>query len=103
LPANARAAELADMLIASDQIAALELIKELQVETASSLLHYATLFEPAARRLGDLWSEDSCSEFDVALGLSRIQTAVRLLSSDLVRKRGRRAPGPEVLIAPVRG
>jgi methanogenic corrinoid protein MtbC1 len=103
LPANARAAELADMLVASDQIAALELIKELQAETASSLLHYATLFEPAARRLGDLWSEDSCSEFDVALGLSRIQTAVRLLSTDLVRSRGRRVPGPEVLVAPEPG
>jgi methanogenic corrinoid protein MtbC1 len=103
LPANARAAELAELLIAADQIAALELIKELQAETTSSLLHYATLFEPAARRLGDLWSEDSCSEFDVALALSRIQTAVRLLSTDLVRKRGRRVPGPEVLIAPEPG
>jgi hypothetical protein len=74
-----------------------------QAETAPSLLHYATLFEPVARRLGDLWSEDVCTELDVTLGLSRIQTAVRLLSTDLVRRRAAGLPGPDVLIAPEPG
>jgi hypothetical protein len=103
LPASKRMLELADLLIAADQIAALELIKELQADEPSTLPLYATLFEPAARRLGDLWSEDVCSEFDVTLGLARIQTAVRLLSHDLVRRHTGHLPGPEVLIAPEPG
>jgi hypothetical protein len=103
LPINARVWELADLLIGADQGAALQLIREVQAETTPSLLHYATLFEPAARRLGDLWGEDICTDLDVTLGLSRIQTAVRLLSSGIVRRRVGAAPGPDVLIAPEPG
>ncbi len=103
LPVSTRMLELADLLIAADQTAALELIRELQADEPAALPLYATLFEPAARRLGDLWSEDVCSEFDVTLGLARIQTAVRLLSHDLVRRRTGHQPGPEVLIAPEPG
>jgi hypothetical protein len=103
LPINKRVGELADLLIGADQSAALELIREVQAETPPSQRHYATLFEPAARRLGDLWGEDVCTEFDVTLGLSRIQTAVRLLSSGLVRRPVAASPGPDVLIAPEPG
>ncbi len=103
LPMHRRVFELADLLVGADETAALDLIRELHAETASRLLHYATLFEPAARRLGDLWTEDACSEFDVALGLARIQGAVRMLSPDLIRRRSRPLPGPEVLIAPEPG
>jgi methanogenic corrinoid protein MtbC1 len=103
MPNTKRVWELADLLIAADQEAALELIREVQAETAPSLQHYATLFEPAARRLGDLWGEDVCSEFDVAVGLSRIQTAIRLLNADVVRRRTTGTQGPDVLIAPEPG
>ncbi len=103
LPINKQVGELADLLIGADQTAALELIREVQATTSSSLLHYGTLFEPAARRLGDLWSEDVCTESDVTLGLSHIQTAVRLLSTDAVRRCTGTAPGPDVLIAPEPG
>jgi methanogenic corrinoid protein MtbC1 len=103
LPVSKRMLELAELLISADQIAALELIRELQAAEPGKVSLYATLFEPAARRLGDLWSEDACSEFDVTLGLARIQTAVRLLSSDLVRRTAGRLPGPTVLIAPEPG
>jgi methanogenic corrinoid protein MtbC1 len=102
-PISKRMPELADLLVAADQSAALDLIKELRADEPSTLPLYGTLFEPAARRLGDLWSEDVCSEFDVTLGLARIQTAVRLLSPDLVRRRPGHRPGPEVLIAPEPG
>jgi methanogenic corrinoid protein MtbC1 len=103
LPVGKRMLELAELLIAADQAAALELIRELQATDPGTASLYATLFEPAARRLGDLWSEDICTEFEVTLGLARIQTAVRLLGSDLVRRTARRLPGPAVLIAPEPG
>jgi methanogenic corrinoid protein MtbC1 len=103
LPASPRAEELAELLIAADQAAAAELIKELQAEQGPFVNLYATLFEPAARRLGDLWSDDTCSEFDVTLGLCRLQTAVRLLSADTVRPLPSRLKQPIVLIAPEPG
>jgi hypothetical protein len=103
VPIHKRVWELADLLIAADQAAACELIREVQSGTAPFLLHYATLFEPAARRLGDLWGEDICTEFDVALGLSRIQAAVRLLNAQAMRRQAAGAPGPVILIAPEPG
>ena len=102
-PVNKRVWELADLLLIDDQVSARELILEAQAETPYSLLPFATLFEPAARRLGDLWSEDLCSEFDVALSLSRIQTAARLLGSDILRRPAAGASGPDVLVAPEPG
>jgi len=103
LPANPRASELAELLIAADQAAAAELIKELQAAHGPFVNFYATLFEPAARQLGDLWSDDTCSEFDVTLGLCRLQTAIRLLSADTLRPLPSRLPQPIVLIAPEPG
>jgi hypothetical protein len=105
-PMSNRASELADLLIGSDQSAAVELLEEMQHADGLMLPQNASLlFEPAARKLGDLWSEDLCSEFDVTLGLVRLQTAIRSLRT------GTRAPiasscrlqRPMVLIAPEPG
>jgi methanogenic corrinoid protein MtbC1 len=102
-PANRRAPELADLLIASDETAAKQLIQELTAGKKSVFPLYGTLFEPAARCLGDLWNEDICSEFDVTLGLCRMQTAVRLLSTHVLGRSRRQAPPPTVLITPEPG
>lgn len=101
--ANPRTSELADLLIASDTAAALELIGELRGGNAAFLPLYATLFEPAARRLGDMWAEDSCSEFDVALGLGRLQTAIRLLNTGSAIQPPRRSAMPAALVVPQPG
>ncbi|WP_373508322.1 BLUF domain-containing protein [Thiocapsa sp.] len=101
-PVNRRAPELAELLVASDQVAALDLIRELRGRYGDSRHLYAPLFEPAARSLGDLWTDDICSEFDVTLGLSRLQTALRLLGADAPRAI-LQSHQPNVLIAPVPG
>ena len=100
--ANRRAPELAELLVASDQAASLDLIRELRGRDGDARRLYAPLFEPAARSLGDLWGGDLCSEFDVALGLCRLQTAVRLLGVDAPRTVFRGVQ-PNVLVAPVPG
>ncbi len=102
LRADPRAPELAELLVAPDQAAALDLIRELRGPEGDALRLYAPLLEPAARSLGDLWGEDLCSEFDVALGLCRLQTAVRLLGVDAPRTVFRGVQ-PNVLVAPVPG
>jgi hypothetical protein len=98
-----RVTELAELLVATDQGAALELISELQGSDELVAPLFATLFEPAARSLGDLWNEDVCSEFDVSLGLLRLQTAIRLLTTGTFVGRPSRLPQPVVLIAPEPG
>jgi hypothetical protein len=102
LQQNPRAADLADALLASDQAASLELIRDLRGDHPGARHLFAPVFEPAARSLGDMWGSDACSEFDVTLGLCRLQTAVRLLGADVPPP----VPGgvrPQVLIAPVPG
>jgi hypothetical protein len=102
LAKNPRAAELAELLVASDQAASLDLIRELRGDEVDARHLFAPLFEPAARSLGDMWGDDLCTEFDVTLGLCRLQTAVRLLGADAPRPVLHGAQ-PNVLIAPVPG
>ncbi len=102
-PVHPRAAELADLLVATDPSAAIELIQEIHESGGSVGAISAALLEPAARRLGDLWSEDFCSEFDVTLGLCRLQSAVRMLSPVSLETQPRGKKLPVVLIAPEPG
>ena len=98
-----RAAELAELLVAADEAGSRALIDELRAEGGAQPMLYATLFEPAARSLGDLWAEDFCSEFDVTLGLCRLQNAVRLLASSTPVRLAQHVRHPVVLIAPEPG
>jgi hypothetical protein len=94
--------ELSELLVSDDDTASLQLIRELRGDSAFLDGLYAPLFEPAARRLGDLWADDICSEIDVTLGLARLQAAIRLLGMDVPR-----LPQPSVqrnvLIVPAPG
>ncbi len=98
--AHARVRELADLLVSSDQGAAAELIEELRAGGMAVGPLFARLFEPAARQLGDLWTEDLCTEFDVTVGLCRLQSVARSL--EIAREPGH-AKRPAVLIVPEPG
>jgi len=98
-----QAAELASLLIAADQSDAWALIAELSTHEDAAAPLYATLFEPVARMLGDSWYNDDCSEVDVTLGLSRLQSAVRNLGLDSMPAVADLAHVPVVLIAPEPG
>ncbi len=74
---SARVAELAGLLIAVDPTAAYALVSSLHAQAPSTGNFYASVMEPSARRLGDLWSSDDCSDVDVTLGMCRLQTALR--------------------------
>ncbi len=102
LPINPRASELAELLVATDQAASLSLIRELRGNHGDAKHLFAPLFEPAARSLGDMWEDDAVSEFEVTLGLCRLQSAVRLLRLDAAPAVLRDA-APKVMIAPVPG
>jgi len=77
-----QASQLAQLVLLSHSQAATDLICEVNA-IAESLVHVlSSLVEPAARRLGDLWHNDDCTEFDVAVGLYHLQSALRRLSID---------------------
>jgi hypothetical protein len=97
-----RAGELAELLVSNDETASLQLIRELRGDSEVLDELYAPLFEPAARKLGDLWTDDICSELDVTLGLARLQTAVRLLGIDAPRPH-HRGVQRSVLVVPAPG
>lgn len=84
-PIDQRARALADLLIGPDTEAAVELLRTLQNSDGAITHLYETLIEPAARRLGDLWGADLCSELDVSLGLSQLQRAVRVLNEEVMQ------------------
>jgi hypothetical protein len=100
-PFEPRVAELAQLLIADCPHGAAERVAEAYATAGSLVRLLTTVIEPAARRLGDLWGDDRCSEFDLTRGLGRLQAAVHLLDVPRVPALSGR-PGV-VLIAPQPG
>jgi hypothetical protein len=84
-PIDHRARALADLLIGPETDAALELLRTLQDSDGAIRHLYESLLEPTARRLGDLWGADLCSELDVSLGLAQLQRAIRVLNEEIVQ------------------
>ncbi len=94
------AARLARLLLAEDAAPAEDLLRGLHADAGSFGPLCATVIEPAARNLGDLWSTDDCTEIAMTLALFRLQSVIR----DLTHGSARAAiDGPIVLIAPQPG
>jgi len=100
---DARAGELARLLLTADPEAAFALINVLRADGRSVAQLCAGLFEPAARVLGDLWLADDCSQFDVTQGLGHLQRALRRISIETSSAEVRPLPWDmphAVLVAP---
>jgi hypothetical protein len=95
--------DLALLAIRSDHPAVLELIKKACTEHGFIVPRYPTLFEPAARHLGDLLHDDQYSELDVTLGLCCLQTAIRTLSAGVPPQCPADYSAPVVLVVPEPG
>lgn len=59
---------------------------------------YLELLAPAARRLGEMWSEDRCDFSTVTLGLGRLQRLLRELSPAFCAESGAAPNGRRVLL-----
>jgi hypothetical protein len=75
--AHPRTAELARLLVDADPAQAFALLDLLTAESDSIGDACASVSEPAARSLGELWAADDCTEVDVLLGLGRLRSAIR--------------------------
>ncbi|MDM7942035.1 MAG: BLUF domain-containing protein [Hydrogenophaga sp.] len=99
-----RMASLARLLVAADPAEAFALLDILHAEAGSLRASCMWVSEPAARDLGDLWASDEVSEFDVTLGLGRLQQSFRklCLEADHNERPQERLRG-RILIAPLPG
>jgi hypothetical protein len=100
---DAAALELARVAAASDVGLAAERVGQLCPGIGSNVVEGAELLERAARALGDLWTGDQCSEFDVAVGLCGLQLALRRLGLAWRATPVQPGPAPAVLVAPEPG
>ncbi|WP_293371206.1 BLUF domain-containing protein [Nevskia sp.] len=102
LPVDPRIAELALLLTAADPHAADTRVAELQALLPSVGALCASLYEPLARSLGDLWQADDCTELEMTIALCRVQTAMRRASENAPH-RPESPELPAVLVAPQPG
>lgn len=69
-----------ELAVGPDHHAVMDAVQAWQDRGAALETLLLDLLAPAARRLGDLWSQDLCSFADVTVGLMRLQQAVHELS-----------------------
>ena len=70
--------ELAQLLLGPENEAASAFVMKLKDEGVSLDDLHAELLEPAARLLGELWTEDKADFLDVTIGISRLQRLVHV-------------------------
>jgi MerR family transcriptional regulator, light-induced transcriptional regulator len=75
---TAQVAQLAQLLIGPENEDAFHFVLKLKDEGVSLDDLHAELLEPAARLLGELWTDDKADFVDVTIGLSRLQRLVHV-------------------------
>jgi len=98
---NAAAERLAALAIAAEPTEARLLLHAAYAEFRSLSALTELLIEPAARALGDLWADDDCGEYEVTLGLCRLQTFLREVAAESVQQQIEQPL--VVLVAPLPG
>ncbi|MCD0416564.1 photosynthesis regulator [Rubrivivax sp. JA1024] len=96
-----RAIELARRLVGPTGTGVRELLCEHYAGHGSLHRLFTGLVEPAARRLGDLWSSDDCTESEVTIGLCRLLSELRQLDGCGSRVAGH--AGRAALVVPLPG
>ena len=100
-PVSPVAVRLSKLLLEEDDMRLAAKILRRRYAAAGSLGPLcATLIEPAARMIGDLWLADDCTQLDMTRALGRLQTILRQLPP--AARRSTVGP-PVVLVAPQPG
>ena len=78
-------------------------VTELQRSGVTAATIYEGLLAPAARELGVMWENDTCSLADVTIGVLRLQNAQRALASHPLDRAAPPLGAPRALLMPVPG
>ena len=93
----------AKLMLANDEEPSFEAVMAFRARGVSIERLYLDLLAPAARYLGDLWTEDLCSFTDVTVGLGRLQRVLRELSPAFGCSVDHPEAGRSVLLLPTPG
>ena len=103
LVSPAHVADLVGLVLSRGEPEAVAFVAAMHGQGAAAESLYLDLLAPAARRLGEMWEDDTCDFTDVTIGLWRLQNAMRELSPSFLRSANARTNGPRVLLVPLPG
>jgi methanogenic corrinoid protein MtbC1 len=95
--------EFARLLLAHDVTIARTYVETVRAQGETLDNVYLDLLAPAARRLGELWSDDRCTFSEVTVGLCRLHQLLRDLSPDFGGEAAEPTQRRRVLLAPTPG
>lgn len=95
--------ELAGLVLTKDTAVARSFVEQMHERGTPVETLYLDLLAPTARRLGELWCEDSCDFTDVTVGLGRLQEVLHELSPLFRAEVEPHERGRRVLLMPVPG
>ncbi len=99
----AHVADLVGLVLSRGEPETVAFVTAMHGEGAAAESLYLDLLAPAARRLGEMWEDDTCDFSDVTVGLWRLQNAMRELSPCFLRSPNAGTQGPRVLLVPLPG
>ena len=95
--------KLTTLVLAPDEPAALSFIAAMQELGAGPEALYLDLLAPTARRLGEMWEDDTCDFTEVTIGLWRLQNAMRELSPQFLNGTVIDPAAPRIVLVPLPG
>ena len=95
--------DLVGLVLSRGEPEAVAFVEAMHGQGAAAESLYLDLLAPAARRLGEMWEDDTCDFTEVTVGLWRLQNAMRELSPSFLRSANTRSNGPRVLLVPLPG
>lgn len=95
--------ELVDLVLIQDAPAACAFVESLRQRQVTLDSVYLNLLTPAARQLGDMWTEDRVDFTQVTVGLMRLQQVLRAISPAFLETAPHNARAARVLLVPAPG
>jgi methanogenic corrinoid protein MtbC1 len=95
--------EFVKLILAHDVVVASAYFEAMRSRGVSLEALYLHLLAPAARRLGEFWSDDRCDFTEVTVALGRLQQALRELSPAFRNEAKPREHGRRALLMPAPG
>jgi methanogenic corrinoid protein MtbC1 len=89
---------LVQLVLQAKQAEAIAYVDALQTKGLPAYRLFLDLLAPAARKLGELWEEDSCDFADVTMGVMRLRNVMRLIGAALETECAPDPAAPRVLL-----
>lgn len=100
---SAQVSDLVSLVLDRGEPAAVAFVEAVHDKGTLAETIYLDLLAPVARRLGEMWENDTCDFTEVTIGLWRLQNAMRELSPVFLRSVDVQASGPRIVLVPLPG